>query len=473
MNYPYINTLNALAKKEYGGQNLGLSRIKKFLNHLKNPQDRYPVIHVAGTNGKGSTANMIQSILIAQGLKVALYTSPHFIDCNERIRINNQLIIKKDLERLLEFIFTKPAAKKLTYFEILTAVAFQYFAEKKIDVLVAEVGLGGRLDATNVVKNKIVSVITSIDFDHMEILGNDLIKIAKEKAGIIKKGVPTIIYTGHKKTDSTIKNICQEKKSPAFFLNHDFNTKYKKTDWLKQKQIFSYYGINSNYLNLELNFFGQHQIRNASLALACIELLKDRYEINVKAIKQGLKNVYWPGRFEIISQKIGNRKRTIILDGAHNIGGIKVFKNTLLNSPFGKNKIVLVLNILREKNYVAMCKELKSLAKKVIILKIPSPRALATEILVKEWQKYLPPEKIITIDNFKDLYRNCRGTLRVPDLGICEHNSKARNSVRDQNAKNIILEKSDTVIAVIGSLYAVALAKKYFKNISPFHGSHE
>lgn len=430
--------LEALAKKEYTGQKPGLQRIRKTLAALGNPQDNFQAIHIAGTNGKGSTSAMLNSILVAAGLRVGFYTSPHFLDCRERIRINNTLITKKDLENTLKIIFATANAEQLTYFEILTVAAFQYFAEQKIDILICEVGLGGTFDATNSIKNKLLNVITSIDLDHMEFLGNNISKIAAEKAGIIESKVPTVVFTGHKDADEVIKNRCQEKNSPHYFSRRAFVARDLGIDWKNRKQLLDYRGIYSNHKNIKLNILGKHQISNASLALACSEILQKNYlyKISNQAIYDGLKNVSWPGRFEI--RKLSSPPATIILDGAHNAAGAKTLQKLLLSSPYPKKKLTLVINILQGKEYKKICKILRTVVDSVIILKLNSERALPQEILRHELAKYFPESKIWSIANFAELFKA----------------EKLKPLVKNR------------VICVAGSLYAVGEAVRYFKKFS-------
>lgn len=438
----YIKKLNELASKEYSDLNLGLSRIKKILTEFNNPQNKYPVIHVAGTNGKGSTSCMINSILVESGYSVGLYTSPHFISCQERIRVNNELISEKDLEILLKEIFILKELKKieLTYFEVLTIVAFKYFAEKNVNVVVLEVGLGGRLDATNVVKNTIACVITSIDIDHTEFLGKKLVDIAKEKGGIIKNNADVIVNTGHKQTDSVIKKICKDKSSKALFFGKDFSVTYQGCNWKKREESFSYNGIFNNYVNLSTKCLGEHQARNASLALACMESIVQRgekrkewqFNIGKQDVYKGLKSAYWPGRMEILKCKFGGVMRTIILDGAHNEAGSKVLAKSLSSSPYAADGIVFVISVMRDKNYKAMCRNLSQLAKKVIILKLDAQRELEQDVLAREWGKHLPDDKISIAQTFEE----------IPYL----------------------LQNNENIICITGSLYALALVKNKLKN---------
>lgn len=437
----YITQLNRLATKEYTGAKLGLGRVRKALRELGNPHHNYQTIHIAGTNGKGSTAALIYHVLMAAGFKVGFYTSPHFLDYRERIRVNERLIPHEQLRQALTATFTTQIGAELTYFEVLTVAAFKYFADANIDILVCEVGLGGRLDATNVIKKPLVSVITSIDYDHQEFLGNSLAQIAQEKAGIIKRGTPVVAYTGHAAADRVIQQKCVTLKSPCYFLKQDFRPKKSRMDWENKEQIFSYCGIKNNYCDLHLSLLGAHQIRNASLALAAIELIGTKrngnYAVSEEALRHGLESARWVGRIdireEIIFPEYPSIPRTIILDGAHNAAGAKVLRATLATSPYVKNdtnkskgraNFVIIMSVLRDKNYRKICQELRYIATKVITFTAHSERALDSKILQKEWLKYLPKNKVFAAQNL--------------------------------NAAMQLLSKNDKVICVTGSLYGIS-----------------
>lgn len=369
------------------GSNLGLSRTEKLLELLGNPHKKLKCIHIAGTNGKGSTTAMISSVLMESGYKVGMYTSPYVEEFEERIQINKINIPKDKLSEIV----TKVAYKveeviKLGYdnpteFEIITAAMFYYFYEEKVDYSVIEVGLGGRLDSTNVL-NPILSVITSINYDHMEILGHTLDEIAKEKAGIIK-GAPVILYPQCGKVQEVIEKTCNYRKSRLIKVN----------DYVEEISIFSSsknigvqkFSIKTkkSLYNIELPLLGEYQINNCCTAILTIEeLINIGVSVSKESIKAGLKKVKWPARLEIL-----NKDPLVVIDGAHNIDGIKSLTKTLKES-FSYNNLILILGILKDKQVENMVKEITPKAKKVITVTPHNNRAERCEHLIHIVEKY-------------------------------------------------------------------------------------
>jgi len=335
-----IKYLYSLERKK--GSRLGLENIKKLLRKVNNPEKGLKYIHVAGTNGKGSVCAMISSILLENGYKVGMYTSPHLVDFRDRFLINNKKISEKNIIKY--FLKIKKYIDEQTFFEVITAMAFLYFMEKKVDFLVLEVGLGGRLDATNVVK-PLVSVITNVDIEHTDFLGKSVEKIAYEKAGIIKQNVP--VTTGAKnKALSVIKKICENRNSKLF--------------------------IKKKYKNLKLNLKGSFQIENASVAVTTIDVLNQYYKsgIDENKIKRGLSNIKWNGRFEFL-------KKNILVDCAHNPSGIEVLIKELRLLKIKKlyKNLILVIGILNDKDVKKMISIIEPFADKIIITKVDNPRA--------------------------------------------------------------------------------------------------
>lgn len=326
-NFSYLSSLEKL------GMNLGLERIEMLLSKLGDPHLKFKSIHVAGTNGKGSTCAIIASILKAAGFKVGLYTSPHLLDYTERIKINGNNIPKKEFIRGLTLV-KKLSTYQPTVFEVLTAVAFWYFAKKKIDYAVVEVGLGGRLDATNVII-PLVSVITNIELEHTEILGDTLEKIAAEKAAIIKKGVPVV--TEEKKQG--VLRIIREKAEEI------------GSELIREKRI-----ENREWRNVAL--IGKYQQENAACAVAAIKAAGIRVTSN--EIREGLRGVKWPGRFQVFS-----RRPLVIVDGAHNPAGIKALVSTLKGN--FTNKFTIIFGCQKTKASDEMLRNLSKIANHLII----------------------------------------------------------------------------------------------------------
>ena len=341
MNYKAI--LKYLYSLETSKIKLGLENIQNLLNKIENPEKELKCIHVAGTNGKGSVCAMLFYILKEAGYKVGLYTSPHLKKFNERIRVNEHFI--RDKEIVDYFLMVKPYITDQSFFEITTAMAFLYFKDKNVDFVVLEVGLGGRLDATNVVM-PLVSVITNIGLEHTDILGNTIEKIAFEKAGIIKNNVP--IVTGAKsKALKVIKNISKERNAPLYI-----NKKYKK--------------IKFNHLN------GQFQQQNKDIALTTIDILKKFHsiKINENEIINGIKKTKWEGRLDFIS-------KNVLVDCAHNPSGFKVLKKEL-KSIKKQRKIknfIFVVGIQNDKDIVTILKIINPLISAIIFTRSKNEKA--------------------------------------------------------------------------------------------------
>ncbi len=355
----YKQSIQYLESFEKFGINLGLSRIQFMLSSLGNPERSFKTIHIAGTNGKGSVAAMLSAILSTK-YTVGTYTSPHLHLYTERIRINEKDISKEEFASLLFKLKgvvdeCKNVVGQPTIFEILTAMAFLKFMEEGVELSVIEVGLGGRLDATNVVK-PLLSIITNIDYDHKEILGRSLSRIAFEKAGIIKEGTP--ILTAESKEDAlkTIKKVAKEKNAPLHIVSNP----------------------ESIIAGFKQPLFGDHQKINLALSLKAIEVLRNfGYRISKENIREGLKKVRWPGRFEMIK-----RKPLIILDGAHNEGGARALKRALVS--FGiRRPFTLIIGIQRYKDIKGILRELAELPDLIILTKSSHREAADPELIAK------------------------------------------------------------------------------------------
>lgn len=379
----YKETMEYIHNTEKFGVNLGLSRIEKLLQLLKNPHKKIKTIHIAGTNGKGSTTAMLTNILVTSGYKVGMYTSPFLEEFEERIQINNCNIPK---ERLCEVVATVKDASMVmieegfeqpTEFEIITAVMFKYFYEEKIDLAVIEVGLGGRFDATNVIE-PILSIIASISLDHMHVLGDTIEKIAFEKAGIIKENTPLVLYPQKASVLEVIKKVAEEKNVPITIVQENaakFRKVNKTADMLTQEiEINTEKG---RYIS-ELKLLGTHQLLNtAVVVVACEKLIEQGYKISEKNINTGLSTVLWKGRMEIMS----NNPLTVI-DGAHNIDAIIRLRESV-GKYFPNKNIILILGILSDKQVDNMVEVIAKDAKKVITVTPNSERAELAEDLLE------------------------------------------------------------------------------------------
>ncbi|HZK58130.1 MAG TPA: folylpolyglutamate synthase/dihydrofolate synthase family protein, partial [Clostridia bacterium] len=303
------------------GSKLGLENTKYLLGLLGNPHKNLKVIHVAGTNGKGSVSSYIHTILKEEGYKVGLYISPYLEEFTERMIINGKEIPRERLAEVTEVVkekveqMVKDGKNHPTEFEVVTAIAFYYYAQENVDFLVLEVGLGGRLDSTNVVGDPLVSVITPIGYDHMEYLGETLEEIAYEKGGIIKEGGFTLLYPQEKEAMGVLENLCNERNNKLFVIDFDELTIHRSN---MEEQVFSANILGKSYNNAKIKLAGLHQIYNACTALGAIEILKEHRNINIsdEAILGGLGNTKWAGRFEVLQ-----KEPLIIIDGAHNLHG--------------------------------------------------------------------------------------------------------------------------------------------------------
>lgn len=383
----YNEALQFIHESHKFGMRLGLDNIKKLLELLGNPQNNLKIIHVAGTNGKGSTCSFISSILKESGYKVGLYTSPFLETFTERIRVNGENISEEEVGKIVSLIKEKieimvsEGYSYPTEFEIVTAMAFYYYNQEKVDFVALEVGLGGRYDATNVIDKPVVSAITSISLDHTGILGDTLAKITFEKGGIIKENCPTIVYPQQEEASEVIKNICAEKKSK--YIECDFKNIEIKSSNINS-QIYNC-NINGKELrDLEIKLIGDHQIKNSIVALNVIEYLNDIKITNISEenIRKGLLETKWPGRIEKISEN-----PMFIIDGAHNEEGAKSLANSIDKYFENKNKI-LVIGMLEDKDIDSVLDLLIPKFNKVITTTPDNPRAIDANKLKEKIERY-------------------------------------------------------------------------------------
>ena len=369
----YIHSLSKFGSKP------GLDRVSRLVSLAGNPQKDLKFIHIAGTSGKGSTAAFCASILKESGYKVGLYTSPYVLDFRERFQINGELIEKEEFCALVERLI--PLAKEInrsgeviTEFEFNTALGFLYFKEQKCDVVVLEVGMGGRFDATNIIENPLVSVITSIGLDHVDFLGDTIDKIAFEKCGIIKNGCPTVSYPMQKEAaKEVIAEVCKQRCSALSVPSLDDLSDVKLSVGSAE---FVFKGE-----NYRVNMAGEHQIYNAITAITAVKVLKKYgFSIDCESIKRGTEAVCCPARLEVISEK-----PLIIIDGAHNADKVKALYSHMKQF---SGKIVSVCGMLKDKDYTLAAGLIAPLCKSIVTVTPDNPRALPAEELREVLSQY-------------------------------------------------------------------------------------
>lgn len=378
--------------------NFDLSRMVELMHCLGDPHLAYPSIHVAGTKGKGSVTAMCSSILRAGGYRTGMYTSPHLEDYTERIQVNGHPIPRSDLVELVERI--KPHVElipQLTTFEITTALAFLYFKEMGVDAAVIEVGLGGRLDATNIIA-PVVSVITSISYDHTQVLGNTLTAIATEKCGIIKPSLPVVSAPQDPEAMAVIENIAGERNAPLSVVGHDILARPIQRTMNHQVVEFRLPAENDMPVNEEalrrfevvLPLLGDHQVENAAVAYLAIDRFRQNaLPISDDQIRDGFSKTYWPGRFEIL-----NQNPSLVFDCAHNLESCHQLSLTL-QTMFPDHKILLIFGASEDKDIDGMFKELLPFVERAILTKSFHPRAISPYLLEQKVKRANIPTQVI------------------------------------------------------------------------------
>lgn len=375
---------NALLNRLYGLQRAGikytLENIQRLLEYIDNPYRQWPAIHLAGTNGKGSTANIIASILSKAGYKTGLYTSPHLVNFTERIRVNGIEISPEDVTQFMEII--QPAIDKVkpSFFEVTTAMAFWEFARQKVDIAVIETGLGGRLDSTNVV-TPLISVITPIGMDHSDYLGDTLEAIAVEKAGIIKEGIPCITSNRNKEVLKVFRKKCKDNHS-SFRNIFDYIHYRILSEELNGSHFQFWTNTNPEPESHFLSLAGVHQIENALLAIGTLDMLSEKLPVSSKAITEGLTSVRWPGRLDII-----HHKPEIIVDVSHNSEGIAQTIGFLRGKIEPENTTTVLL-LQQGKPYEDIVKQLSEITSDAITVDMPLGKPVAAEQLNSEFGKH-------------------------------------------------------------------------------------
>jgi dihydrofolate synthase/folylpolyglutamate synthase len=363
-----------------------LCRIEALLKRIGNPHLTAKSVHVAGTKGKGSTSAMVASVLTASGYRTGLYTSPHLHTIRERIKVDGRLISEGEFAALveglkpdIEHINRSGALGELTTFEILTALAFVYFNERAVDFQVLETGLGGRLDATNVVKPE-VCVVTSISLDHTEVLGETIAQIAAEKAGIIKLGSKVVCAPQKAEAATVIEKVCRDRGASLIKIGEEIT--WRKTKINESGQSFHLKGTRDEY-DLTIPLLGEHQLENAAAAVAALEIARDQAPgISAKSIATGLSQVYWPGRLQVLQ-----RSPLFIVDGAHNADSASRLREAL-KQYFEFDDVILIVGTSQEKDISGIVAELSSLNSHVIVTRSAHPRAATTATLVSEFSKW-------------------------------------------------------------------------------------
>ncbi len=402
----YDAAVNFLCRLQKVGIKFGLNRTENLLERLGNPHCRFRSIHIAGTNGKGSTAAMLSSILTNHGFRVGLYTSPHLVRFTERFRINDQEAPTDKIFKVFQDVMEVVSGDEWpTFFEAVTAMAFHYFAQEGVDWAVIETGMGGRLDATNVIHPD-VAVITNVAMDHQEFLGATLSAIAREKAGIVKEATPVVTAVRQPVVQSTLKTTCLKKRAPLFRYGIHFRSRRNGP------QRFHYHGLSHSWSDLSLGLLGEHQYINASMALAALEILESHGAIPLdgKAVEAGLLSVRWPGRLEILETN-----PLVVLDGAHNPHGAESLRTALM-SLFPYRRLHLVMGIMGDKDIRGIFRRLLPLAETAIFTRPRYGRAADPENLRRLASPLI--KKIYVIPKPGDAIAQAK-SLASPDDAIC------------------------------------------------------
>jgi dihydrofolate synthase/folylpolyglutamate synthase len=404
----YFSAVAYLYRLQKHGIKLGLETMTALMVRLGMPQTRYRTLHIAGTNGKGSTAAIAAAVLQAAGYRVGLYTSPHLVEFRERIRVNGEMIVESQVAQLTEQLQTlcQPDLSP-TFFEYTTAMAFQHFADSGVDVAVLEVGLGGRFDATNVV-TPMACAITTISLDHQEYLGTTRAAIAFEKAGIIKPGVPVVLGRLEDDAWRTIEQVAKEREAPVFRLHEDFCTEGEAP------QQFFYRGLGMHYDGLTCALEGRHQLDNAACALTLVGAAAPHgIAVTGEAVRTGLRAVNWAGRLEVV-----DRRPTLLLDGAHNPAAATVLADylTRCDRSHPSRPVVLVLGMMRDKDHRGFVEPLRGLVDEVVLTQANLPRSATAQELRASLDGLLPyPHVVPSLSDAMALARQ----LATPDGLVC------------------------------------------------------
>jgi dihydrofolate synthase/folylpolyglutamate synthase len=398
----YPDALAYLYGLEKFGIVFGLENIQRILEILGNPQKHVKAVHVGGTNGKGSVASMLACMLSEAGYRVGKYTSPHLVSFTERITVDEEEITEAEVAELTaeirQTIQDEDPKGAFTFFDFTTALAYEYFRRREADIALVEVGLGGRLDSTNVI-DPLVSIITNVGFDHMGYLGNTIAGIAREKAGIIKKGVP-VVTGACDGAREIIEEIARGCESPVYVLGAGFG--YER----RAPQVMSYAGLSMRLDNVFVNLKGDHQLVNGALALCAAELLKPcGFPVEEESIRNGLSRVKWPGRLEIVKER-----PTIMLDGAHNMDGVQALVR-FLEARFSGKRMVLVFGAMKDKEYEKILDVLRPRADVIVLTRPANERGLPPEVM-----KEVAGEAVVVTQDVRSALVKARAIANDHDL---------------------------------------------------------
>jgi dihydrofolate synthase/folylpolyglutamate synthase len=372
--HDYASAERFLLSREFFGLKLGLENITEFLHSIGAPQQRYPTIHIAGTNGKGSVAAMLAYVMRTQGHKTGLFTSPHLVSFRERVQVDGRPIPGRSLVSFVDRHRPELVRRKLSFFEVVTAMAFEHFARVGADIAIIETGLGGRFDATNVL-TPLVTITTDISRDHMEILGNTLPKIAFEKAGIIKTGVPHVSGFLPESAEKVIRRACRERGAPYHrLLSKEFQP------FVHEMKL----GFASNGFSIapfQPGLYGEHQLRNCAVALKALSVLRQNgWPVSMRAIRNGLANTRWPGRFQIIRRP---NQPDLLFDVGHNAGGIAAFVKAFQNHYPGR-KAHVITGFVKRKEHQKMFDALRHITREYHLVPLKTHRSTDVDQLISQ-----------------------------------------------------------------------------------------
>ena len=385
----YEEALAYIHNVEWMGKKPGLHRMLWLLDRMGNPHKDLKFVHVAGTNGKGSTCSMIASVLREAGYKTGMFTSPYIHVFNERVQVNGQMISNEDLVEIVTFVkgFIDEMEEKPTVFEIITLIGFEYFKRQQCDIVVLEVGIGGLLDSTNVIESKEAAVITSIGFDHTGMLGNTIEEIAAQKAGIIKENTDVVFWNRDDVAARVVEEVCEKTNSRLYVPDYEA---LESVSLDLTGQTFHY----KDYKNLRIPLLGSYQLENAAIALTALEMLKQKgYQLEEKHIYDGLSKAGWIGRFELLA-----KEPVIIVDGSHNPPGMKATAKSL-ETHFKGQKITFIMGIMADKDLDEMLTHILPLAKEFLTVTPDNPRAMKADELAEYLRKQnVQAEPFITVE---------------------------------------------------------------------------